>query len=75
MLKLLRSGARQPMLDLATVRETLAYMHGDLRHVAGLEKAAAALATAIAELEAAEGTSMAASVVSFKRSRFFARKH
>ena len=71
MLKLLRSGARQPMLDLAT----LAYMHGDLRHVAGLEKAAAALATAIAELEAAEGTSMAASVVSFKRSRFFARKH
>ena len=74
-LKLPRPGARKPTLDLATVREMLAYMHGDLRHAPGLDKAAAAIEAAIAEIKAAEGRSVAASVVSFRRSRFFARKH
>jgi hypothetical protein len=49
-----RSKARPCALDLSTVRETLAYMHDDLRRAPGLERAAAALAAALAEVELAE---------------------
>jgi hypothetical protein len=45
---------RRKVLDLSTVREMLAYMHDDLRRTPGLERAAAALDTAIAEVERAE---------------------
>lgn len=41
-------------LDLSTMRETLAYIQDDARRVPGLEKASAALATAIREIEQAE---------------------
>ena len=36
------------------MRETLAYMHDDMRRAPGLERAAAALAAALAEVELAE---------------------
>jgi hypothetical protein len=49
-----RSKARPCALDLSTVRETLAYMHDDVRRAPGLERAAAALAAALAEIELAE---------------------
>ena len=45
---------RIPLVDLETVRETLAYIHDDLSRVTGLEKASAALGQALAELAAAE---------------------
>lgn len=48
------SKARPCVLDLSTVRETLAYMHDDVRRTPGLERAAAALAAALAEVELAE---------------------
>jgi hypothetical protein len=40
-----------PLLDLATVRETLAYMRGDMQRVPALDKVAAALDAAILEIE------------------------
>jgi hypothetical protein len=48
------SKARPCALDLSTVRETLAYVHDDMRRAPGLERAAAALAAALAEIELAE---------------------
>jgi hypothetical protein len=54
MFKIQRQPAWPPALDLSTVKDTLLYMEGDLRRVPGLEAAAKAIKTAIAELEAAE---------------------
>ena len=54
MFKIQRQPAWPPALDLSTVRETIAYMEGDLRRVPGLEAAALALKTAIAEIDAAQ---------------------
>ena len=54
MFNIQRHPAYPPTLDLSTVRETIAYMEGDLRRVPGLEAAATALKTAIREIEAAE---------------------
>ena len=45
---------KRKALDLSTVREMLAYVHDDLRRAPGFERAAAALATAIAEIERVE---------------------
>jgi hypothetical protein len=52
-----RTKAPPRTLDLATVRETLAYVHDDMRRAPGLERVAAALAAAIAEVEWAERAS------------------
>lgn len=54
MFKILRDPVWPPALDLSTVRETIAYMEGDLKRVPGLEAVAKALKTAIAEIDAAE---------------------
>ena len=56
MFKIQRTPAWPPALDLSTVRETIAYMEGDLKRIPGLEAAALALKTAIAEIESAERT-------------------
>jgi len=56
MFRIQRTPAWPPAIDLTTVRETIAYMEGDLRRVPGLEAAASALKTAIHEIEAAERT-------------------
>ena len=54
MFKISRSGSYPPTLDLSTMRETLNYMHGEMARVPSLRPAAAALETAIREIEAAE---------------------
>jgi|RhiMethySRZTD1v2_1073278.scaffolds.fasta_scaffold42068_3 hypothetical protein len=43
-----------PLIDLGTVRETLAYMRDDFKRVRSLERAAELLSLALAEIEAAE---------------------
>jgi hypothetical protein len=43
-----------PLIDLGTVRETLAFIRNDLQRVAGLERAAELLDSALAEIEAAD---------------------
>ena len=43
-----------PLIDLGTVRETLAYIRDDLQRVAGLERAAELLGSALAEIAAAD---------------------
>lgn len=43
-----------PLIDLGTVREALAYIRDDLGRVPGLERAAELIATAVAEIDAAE---------------------
>ena len=43
---------RIPMIDLETVRETIAYIRDDLARVRGLEAAHAALGQALEELRA-----------------------
>jgi hypothetical protein len=72
--KILRSRPWPPTLDLATVRETLHYMQDDMRRVPGLEKATAALTTAIVEIESAEANSKPISYET-KFSRFLPSKH
>jgi hypothetical protein len=43
-----------PLVDLGTIRETLAYIRDDLARVPGLERAAELVGSALGELEAAE---------------------
>ena len=43
-----------PLIDLGTVRDTLAYIRDDLQRVPGLECAAELIASALAEIAAAE---------------------
>ena len=43
-----------PLIDLGTVRDTLAYIRDDLQRVPGLECAAELIASALAEIQAAE---------------------
>lgn len=54
MFRITRSQPWPPTIDLATVRETLVYMHDDMKRVPGLEAVAAALATTLDEIAAAE---------------------
>ncbi len=54
MFRIPRSQPWPPAIDLATVRETLLYMHDDMKRVPGLESVAEALQTALAEIETAE---------------------
>lgn len=43
-----------PEIDLATARETLAYIEDDMRRVPGLEKVAEAVSRAMSEIDAAQ---------------------
>ena len=43
-----------PLVDLNTIRETLAYIRDDLQRVPGLERAADRLSAALVEIAAAE---------------------
>ena len=76
MFKISRTRSWPPAIDLSTVRTTVAYMQGDLARVPGFEKIAAALATAIKEIDAVEiqprAVNLTASVI---RPRFLPRKH
>jgi hypothetical protein len=57
----LASRAAAPHIDLVTVRETLAYIHDDVRQVPALSGLAGALSAALAEIEAVEDASAAPS--------------
>lgn len=54
MFRIPRSQPWPPAIDLGTVRETLLYMHDDMKRVPGLEAVAAALKSTLAEIETAE---------------------
>ncbi len=54
MLKLSRASDVSESIDLTTARETLAYIHDDLKRIPALADAAEALETAIAEIENVE---------------------
>jgi hypothetical protein len=72
MFKIPRPNSWPPMLDLATVRETLLYMKEDFRRVPELARAREAIETAIAEIEKAERTQQPAAAASFA-ARFLPR--
>ena len=63
-----------PLIDLGTVRETLAYIRDDLQRVPGLERAAELIAAALAEVEAAERRRLAPIPRSVLEARLLARR-
>jgi hypothetical protein len=58
--KLPRPNAWPPLMDLSTVRRNLTPIKNDLEQIPALAKAATAMQTVIAELEAAERATNAA---------------
>lgn len=54
MFRIPRSHPWPPAIDLSTVRDTLLYMHDDMKRVPGLERVASAIATTLDEIKAAE---------------------
>ena len=75
MFKIPRSNPWPPTIDLSTVRQTIAYMQGDMARIAGLEKIAAALDTAIREIDAVQSRPVAPFNASVTRSRFLPRRN
>ena len=65
----------RPRLDLATIRETLIYMHGDLAATHGLARAAAAMQAAILEIDAAIKRPRVLPGASYTGLRLLPRKH
>ena len=57
MYKISRKEPWPPHIDLTTARETLAYMHDDMKSVPELAKVAESLETAIQEMQRAEKAS------------------
>jgi hypothetical protein len=51
------------LVDLGTIRETLAYIRDDLARVPGLERAAEMIGSALGELETAEGRRLPRSIL------------
>jgi hypothetical protein len=61
------------LVDLGTIRETLAYIRDDLARVPGLERASEVVGSALGELEAAESRRLPRSILeSYLRPR---RRH
>ncbi len=56
MYRIPRSNGWPPTMDLTTIRETMRYMHDDMKRVPGLENAARAIGVAIKEIDVAEQT-------------------
>ena len=54
MFRIAKSHPWPPEIDLATVRDTLAYIEGNMRRVPGLERVADALSSALDEIETVE---------------------
>jgi hypothetical protein len=63
-----------PLLDLGTVRDTLAYMRDDFLRVPGLEHAAELLSQALAEVDAADRRRLAPVPYSVLQARLLARR-
>jgi hypothetical protein len=55
--KISRNQPWPPHIDLSTARETLSYIHDDMKRVPELQKVAAALEEAMREMDRAEATS------------------
>lgn len=73
MYRIPRSNPWPPQIDLATLRETLLYMHDDMARAPGLEKLRDALALALKEAETAE-TNARARPASIINARFLPRR-
>ena len=56
MFRIPRTNQWPPQIDLATARETLAYIHDDMKSVPELQKVANALDAAMREIDRAEAT-------------------
>ncbi len=54
MFRIPRHNPWPPVVDLSTVRDTLSYMKDDMERVPGLERVAAALKEALAEIDRAK---------------------
>jgi hypothetical protein len=52
--KSLVTSPRTPLVDLAMLKDTIAYMHDDVRRVAGLESLARALDQVMTEIDNAD---------------------
>lgn len=74
MFRIPRRNPWPPTLDLATVRETLAYMHDDMNRVPGLERVASALETVLEEIETAERNAKPP-VINPNAARFLPRRY
>jgi hypothetical protein len=61
------------LIDLGTVRDTLAYIRDDFRRVPGLERTAELLDSVLAEVEAAERRRLAPIPRSILASRLLSR--
>ena len=75
MFKIPRRNPWPPVLDLSTVRETIAYMHDDMSRVPGLEGVASALETALEEIDAAERKPKPAVTITPFIARFLPRRY
>lgn len=74
MFRIARSRPWPPDIDLSNARETIAYIEDDMRRVPGLEKVAAALHSAIDEIDAAERSVPRATPYSITSARFMPRR-
>jgi hypothetical protein len=52
-----------PLVDLGTLKETLAYIRDDLADLAGFERAAELVGSALRELEAADRSGLPRSII------------
>lgn len=75
MFKIPRKQPWPPTLDLTTIRETLSYMHGDMKRVPALTKAAEALEAALREIDTARAKTAAPIIGRITGARFLGRKH
>mgnify|MGYP003384744974 CR=1 FL=1 len=76
MFKISRETPWPPTIDLSTVRQTVAYMQGDMARVQGLEKIAAALETALKEIDAVQPRQPVVNLREhLARSRFLPRRN
>lgn len=75
MFRIQRSKPWPPAIDLGTVRDTLQYMHDDMHRVPGMEKVAAALEQALAEVDAADKAAGPPSLEAIDFARFLPRRN
>jgi hypothetical protein len=71
----LRNNPHVPLVDLETIRETLAYIRDDIQRVPALERAADGLTAVLAEIAAVERRRLALSASMIDPRRLPPRKH
>lgn len=71
----LKKAPKSPQIDLVTIRETISYMHDDVRNAPGLENVAIALQETLRQIDAASGGKGIASLLRPRfLPRFFAKR-